>query len=290
MNIQDCIDNKIDFELLQRPYSVMLGLQTSKGAKSPALWNKCLKGTSAMLCCDVSSNSNLISLYNLLQSDPNCVGGAVTAPYKTQIFDLCNNKSELAKRIGTCNNFYRDSTIPLGFTIDNTDALGFLKAFSISTREKSFSNYIILGAGAVSRSIRESLLSSTKDTASVYTLSRGSGLESRNIYTYDTFYEFLAGKPLDDCCVINATSVGDYTNPDASLLEEVPILSNILDSIGVAYFFDSIHTPSSTPLQLRYHPYSSNGKLMNVYQAVIGFTNVYPHFSQEFALQTMQSF
>ena len=41
--IRDFITNKIEFDIENKPYCVMIGITPSTGARSPMLWNHTLK-------------------------------------------------------------------------------------------------------------------------------------------------------------------------------------------------------------------------------------------------------
>ena len=74
---------KLDF------YSVIIGTNPSKGARSPKLWNKVYefeKKKIQMLPLDVTEE-NLEKLFNYLKQDRQCLGGAVAVPYKEKIFN-----------------------------------------------------------------------------------------------------------------------------------------------------------------------------------------------------------
>jgi shikimate 5-dehydrogenase len=287
MSFNGIISNDFDKALLRKPYSVMIGLRPSEGARSPQLWNSCLGDVSSMVCCDVDNLFALEQLYSILSSDPNCQGGAVTAPYKSSFLELCDHRTDIAARTSSCNNFYRTHESSQGFTADNTDGVGFLRALHVSSNRTSFSNFVILGNGSVSKTIRQTLLLNGQAPFSVYTLTRKPSQPESFIYNYGDFEYLCVNFDLDDTCVVNATSVGDYTNEDARLSDCIINLHQILHRIRITFFFECIHTPPLTPLILDYAPNSTNGRLMNLYQAVVGFKNVYPGFPEELVFETM---
>ena len=68
-NISDLITNTVPNDYPCQPYSVMIGIKPSLGAKSPGLWNSLLGDKSRMFCLDVPSKANLETLFALLMND-----------------------------------------------------------------------------------------------------------------------------------------------------------------------------------------------------------------------------
>ena len=68
-------------------YYAILGINPSKGARSPILWNrvfKKLKINSKMICIDIEPKL-FNQKVNQLFKDKNFKGGAITNPYKEKI-------------------------------------------------------------------------------------------------------------------------------------------------------------------------------------------------------------
>lgn len=289
--IQTIISNTINPSKLQKPYSAMIGLEPSKGARSPLLWNSCLRDSSSMICFDIPNVKSLSKVYQFLVSDQNCLGGAVTAPYKESFFKLCEESTSYASALQLTNNFYRSSTSSL-FVADNTDSQGFISAIDKVFQLEKFDLALILGYGSVAKIVHSALLGSDKFSGDIHILSRRTpSLKVRQTFmsTYSSFLDSLP-LPYKSVLLINCTSIGDYTNPDQSLLEHIPQLSTIISKTSISAFYDCIHTPSNTHLSNYLEDVDkSNGLLMNIYQAVIGFRNVYPAYSHQYVFATMSS-
>ena len=118
MNIQEYITNTFDESQIRRPYSVMIGTKPSTGAKSPSLWNYVLKKESNMVCLDIPNAESVKHVFKLLEEDEQCLGGAVTAPYKGLIYEISKSKTDIAKATQATNNFYRNEK--KDFEADNT--------------------------------------------------------------------------------------------------------------------------------------------------------------------------
>ena len=92
-DINNIIENNIyDNDLDQ--FCVILGLNPSKGARSPTLWNRVFsaeKKKIKMLPLDVNPES-LEELFFCLQEHKNCLGGAIAVPYKEVMFQLLKNQ------------------------------------------------------------------------------------------------------------------------------------------------------------------------------------------------------
>ena len=106
-------------------FSVILGMNPSKGARSPTLWNKVYKSEKKnikMVPLDVRPE-NIEAVFDILERDPRCLGGAIAVPYKETIFKLIKDQlPENIKQIGAVNCFYRRTIASKNkFTGTNTD-------------------------------------------------------------------------------------------------------------------------------------------------------------------------
>ena len=91
--INKLIDNHLIDSSLDN-FSVIIGSNPSKGARSPILWNKVYKEEKknvAMLPLDVNSDG-LLDLILLLQEHRNCLGGAIAVPHKEAMFKILQDK------------------------------------------------------------------------------------------------------------------------------------------------------------------------------------------------------
>ena len=139
--INELIENKVDDANLDF-YTVIIGSQPSKGARSPILWNKVYKYENKkikMVPLDVEY-SNLEILFQTLKEDHNCLGGAIAVPYKEKIFNLISeNCSEETIRIGAINCFYRSNAISnddfWGTNTDGEAAIEPIKSFLMESKK-----------------------------------------------------------------------------------------------------------------------------------------------------------
>jgi len=188
------------------------------------------------------------------------------------------------------NNFYRKQSDNL-FIADNTDSKGFLKSLKNNCVLSAFDLVLVLGSGAVSRLVLSTLQCEKDLDANIHVLSRNkypSNGSQGFFFLYEDYIDIAKKNAGASVLLVNCTSVGDYTNPDMSILKEVPPLKVILDSLDIVFFFDVIHTPNQTVLSAYLsHAKCINGKEMNLYQAVLGFSNVYPDYSLSYIEQMM---
>lgn len=277
-----------DFDL-QRPYSVMLGLNPSTGAKSPHLWNRLISDFSSMYCLDIPDETSFKSVFTHLQDDPYCLGGAITSPYKEYAYTLCPDSTPVCSLVRATNNFSRSRNHNY-FRADNTDAIGFLKSSAESFPLDSFSNVLIIGNGGVSRAIQSSIL--TFSSLPIYvTTSRQTSSTSRVTYINTSNLEsFLQLSPTySNTLLVQATPLGDYTNPYASPLDSLPLLYKLIQTFSPTHLFEAIHTPAQTRFSSQLQIPFTNGHRMSIYQAVSGFTNVYPSFDESTVKVKMSS-
>lgn len=280
--ISELITNAWCIDTEDTTYSAMIGLEPSKGAKSPVLWNACLRGDSRMVCLDVPCAENLHKIMEILIADRRCRGGAVTAPYKRDVFNLLENRTDQADATGVCNSFFR---IPGKdtFGADNTDSYGFIRSLTSEVDLDMIDKVVILGNGGVTQAVVEGLrkrLSASKEIA-VLTRGNSSWKEGRiRVASYSDYLSTLSGYDSSRTLLVNCTSIGDYTNPGVNLLETVPELSAILALHKISALFDCIHTPEETQFAAGFNCTTINGKGMNLLQAVKGFLNAYPSYSE----------
>lgn len=279
MNLQQYTTNDLsDFDFATN-YSVMIGINPSKGAKSPKLWNHVLKDNSKMICLDIPNVEKLKKAFTVLENDKFCLGGAITAPYKTNVYEMCKFKCAIAEKTLSTNNIYKNDDG--NFKADNTDGIGFIKSLKEEINISNLKNFLILGNGGVGRLVSSSLRDKIKEDQMIYTLTRTldkKGIDDTNdVLSYREMLLKLSHISNLPTIMINCTSVGDYTNPDTSLIDEVPELKAIVKNLNIEFFFDCIHTPETTKLA-KIFKNRVNGKKMNLYQAVHGFANVYKDY------------
>ena len=116
----------------KKNFYAIIGVNPSKGARSPLLWNKYLKKEKKeikMIPLDVEIKECQKSIKKILQNK-NFYGGAVAVPYKEVVAKLLNqeNLSLSAKEIGAVNCIFRKKDQIFG---ENTDGLAFLETLNL---------------------------------------------------------------------------------------------------------------------------------------------------------------
>ena len=287
MNISEEI-NKYSENNIRIPekdlYSVILGLNPSKGARSPKLWNSAydfFKISAEMIPIDVKT-SNFNKVLSILESDPNFSGGAIAAPHKESAAQyLSDNLTKEAKSIGTINCLYRNKARLLFGT--NTDGEGALNSFLNTYGSIKEKKILILGIGGTGKAVAAYFANEVDDPKQVYLSSRSSSAEifskkiDCNFIEWENFRTIL----FESDIVINCTSMGSSLNPGLSPIEEFEpkkLKNNLI-------VFDVIYDPNPTPLlekAMNFGFKNLNGSLMNIEQAVIGF-----HYSASYGLKNL---
>lgn len=97
-----------------------------------------------------------------LLEDPSVLGANVTVPYKRSIFDVIDDFTPTASRVGAVNTvFWGDSerSVLVG---DNTDVQGFLMDVDDATPLGGLDSAVILGAGGAARAVAVALIDRVK--------------------------------------------------------------------------------------------------------------------------------
>ena len=254
-------------------YAVILGLNPSKGARSPKLWNSAFKRLSInvrMIPIDVNED-NFPSIFFLLESDPNFLGGAIAAPHKEKAAELCSENLTIeAKSIGAINCLFRNEEGVLCGT--NTDGEGSLISFESIYGTIAKKHVMILGAGGTGKAVASYFISSLDNSNQLTIASRS---KSAKILAYKLKCNSLSWSKIVDAIseadiIINCTSLGSILKPGMSPLG-FEDFSKIRKS---SFIYDVIYDPIETPL-LSFASLSGlkfmNGLSMNFEQAVIGF-------------------
>ena len=276
MSIEEKI-NKLSGNEIKIPdrnnYSVILGLNPSKGARSPKLWNAAysiFSIDSEMIPIDVTEE-NFKDLLSILDEDPAFSGGAIAAPHKESAAGhLIDNLTKEAKSIGAINCLYRNSNGTLCGT--NTDGEGCLRAFEDTFGKIENKLILILGAGGTGKAASAYFAAAAGNLQRVYISSRSeSALNlSRDIGCNSINWSEIDSLLPEVDILINCTSLGSILQPGLSPLN--PDALNKLKSKAIVY--DVIYDPNPTPL-LEYADElglkTLNGEQMNFEQAVLGF-------------------
>jgi len=259
-------------------FSVILGINPSKGARSPLLWNKVYlreRKNIKMVPLDVRPE-NIKAVFELLECNPKCLGGAIAVPYKETIFKLIEHQlPENVKQIGAVNCFYRQRKGSKNkFTGTNTDGEAALDPIYNVINDRPIT-VAVLGFGGAGKAILSFLLKYSHKENNFYLFNR---TKPRKI---DVNIEFkllnvsnLVEKMPSIDLLINTTSVGSSLSKKQSPVP-LELISKIKKS---AIVYDIIYEPKYTELLERANKLglkTINGLRMNMIQAVLayGYTN-----------------
>jgi shikimate dehydrogenase len=261
---------KIMSKIPKKNFYAIIGVNPSKGARSPLLWNKFLKKEKKkikMIPLDVEIKECQNSIKKILRNK-NFYGGAVAVPYKEVVAKLLNqaNLSLSAKEIGAVNCIFRKKGQIYG---ENTDGLAFLETLNLF--KSDYKKILILGFGGAGKAVYFTLKKNTKDkNIAVILRSKKTikEMKKRNIKCYHW-------KRLDYLIntydvIVNCTSVG-YLNE-----KETPILEKTIKKLKKKkLFYDIIYQPLETKLlkiAKKYNHGILNGLNMNILQACIAIS------------------
>ena len=259
----------------KKDYSVILGLNPSKGARSPSLWNKAydyFNIDSEMIPIDIDED-NFSALLNVLKDDNSFVGGAIAAPHKETAAALIENDiTDEAKIIGSINCLFRNKEGHLCGT--NTDGEGSLLAFKNNFKDINLLDLeiLIMGAGGTGKAVSAYFVKELRNPKKLTISSRSNAARELSFKLDSTFIEWEEiEKNLHRFdLIINCTSVGSNLDVENSPISESAFL-NVKDSTVI---YDVIYDPKKSKLlkmaderNLRH----LNGLSMNLEQAVIGF-------------------
>lgn len=142
----------------------------------------------------------------------------VTIPYKTTLYDLCDNLTEAARTIGSVNTVVKK---PGGFLLgDNTDAAGFEGMVWKSRIRVLGRKCLVLGSGGASLAVQYVL--KKLGAGEIVVISRSG----------ENNYENL-DQHADAAVIVNTTPVGMYPNTAASPIDlrQFPHCEGVLDVI-----------------------------------------------------------
>ncbi len=289
--IENLLSNKNEFNY-DKPYTLIIGSNPSKGARSPLLWNNAFNQLNLnlkMYPADVSL-INIEPLINYLLKDKYFLGGAIAVPYKEKITDIFKkNKfcklTQEAENIGAINCIYRDNNQLIGTNTDGEAALITINKFLNPLSKK----FIVFGFGGVGKSIVAYLKKFYKDAKiiiSVRNKERFKKIEKlKDLEFINWPLENFNYKNTD--AIINCTILGSKNvdmNTGQKLLNEIPLkdihlsFESIINSINPnILYFDAIYDPLETKLTklLKKRNFKCvNGLDMNLEQAVIAFNYV----------------
>ena len=292
-DINNIIENNIaDTDLDQ--FCVILGLNPSKGARSPTLWNRVFyseKKKIRMLPLDVNPE-RLKELFFCLQEHKNCLGGAVAVPYKEEMFKLLKNQlsAEILK-IGAVNCFFRKNNLLSNkFSGTNTDGEAALDPINKLLENGRGMNVALVGMGGAGKAIWAFLNKKFKSFHKLTAFNRSniqSSGEQGNFADVTSISEFEQSIS-DFDLIINATSAGSSND-----LNTTPFNLDLLNNAKPeCVIYDIIYDPLKTDLLLVSETRglkTINGLRMNMVQAVLAYkyTNA-TNLSLEQVFKTME--
>ncbi|EEE41066.1 shikimate dehydrogenase family protein [Prochlorococcus marinus] len=258
-------------------YSAIIGLNPSKGARSPILWNKAykhLKINAEMICIDIEDEEILFEKLNQLNQDKSFQGGAIAFPYKESVFKWLNgNVEDEVKSVGSVNNLYRDSNNQLKGS--NTDGIAAKLSFNRKFNNEKLRKVLFLGYGGAGKAVCAYLGSEFLNQNSnnkLYLATRDIKDSEKVKHLGIEWIDWNAFNKLNVVTtIINCTSLGNQLNKNSS-----PINIDFLKNNPVKECFDIIYDPLETIFlrEANKNKISTlNGLNMNLLQAAVAFKN-----------------
>jgi len=323
MSFINLVENKINLGINQKFVSI-IGSAPSKGARSPALWNKAflnLKMNMKMFPLDVKFK-NIGKLIKSLKKNKNFYASAITIPHKEKIIKYLDKIDQSASEIGSVNLIVKEKNELKGY---NTDSLGFL--FTLKKVDKKIKNLLIFGCGGAGKAC----IIATKNRypkANIYLFNRNTKklikfykkikINKKNIKIIKNYKNLQSLEKLD--LIINTTQLGfdleistiksnfKYFSPISKSEIEFDklktrekisnsIINNLIETLDFlkansnAIIFDIIYKPSKTILMQiaeKIGMKSINGLEMNYMQAVEAFKIVNKEISLKKIIKVMQ--
>lgn len=130
------------------------------------------------------------------------IGANITAPFKFEAYDYCDEHTDRAKHTRTVNTFIFKNNICIG---DNTDGAGFIRDLEKKQFQAHGKNILILGAGGATQGILGELISQNPNK--IYIENRTPKKVTNIIDFFSTQFQidFYHGEKID--LLINATSM-----------------------------------------------------------------------------------
>jgi shikimate dehydrogenase len=266
--VKKLISNKIIIDNKYKKYSLIIGQNPSKGARSPKLWNAAFKEyniSCKMYPADLEKK-NLNKFFKNLRKDPNFLAAAITNPYKEKTFKIFKkNSSSLTKKIQAGNCLLKKNNV---FILINTDAeasyLALINKFKIEGKKK----ILILGYGGVGKAVANAFAHHIAFGSKIFVATRKK-IRSKNskiiFVNWKKIYTII--KKIDIC--INCTTVGAIEkNKSPIKFNEIKIMPKSI------ILYDIIYNPLETKflkLGKKLNLKTLNGSAMNLLQAALAF-------------------
>ena len=269
------LSNKLDYSDSSY-YAAIIGINPSKGARSPLLWNKVFENLSLdiqMLPFDVCLE-NVDDLLQTLSSSPLFIGGCVAVPHKEAIAKIMSQyiDSPQAQSIGAVNALYRQQSGQLSAT--NTDGEAASLSLIDSYGSITGKNVLILGAGGAGKAVCSYVSSAVGENGTVFLANRTPKLSTNELDSIGA-NEFVTWPRISEIIpqvdiLINCTTVGSTAYPN-----KTPLSSNDLAMNKSLFVYDIVYQPELTPLLSIAQEYGMRclgGLDMNLRQAVLACT------------------
>ena len=288
-------------------YTLILGENPSKGARSPILWNKTyshLNISQKMYPKDIALNEFDIKIPKIFE-DCNFLGGAVAVPYKEKIIHYTENKKDILLGPQAVNCLVRKDSKLYGY---NTDGIATLNILEKNTDIISIEQIILFGTGGMAKAVISEIQKKYSDLKLLILDRNNNCFISENgklIKTNNVIEKSLS------TIFINCSSAGYFNDIKIgkfnkkvfeihpyfySLENKKDYLEQCLSTIesfkDVRFILDVIYQPEKT-LLLNLADYlgiqSQNGLEINLLQAAIGFQIVNPSQKLSKIFQIMNS-
>ena len=270
--------------------AVIVGLNPSKGARSPHLWNAAFHECQIdgeMFPVDVASD-NVEQLVAVLEQDQRIIGVAIAAPYKSLAAELYREDlTKAAAQCGSINLLFRSQNNR--FVGSNTDGLAAFESLREVEPEVGRKQILLMGCGATGRAVAavlgeqlgaDRLVIAHRNPAHAEWISRlgATPLE------FSKLSERLGSVDV----LINCTTIGWGDNSDQTPLNEAEI--GLLPTSSLV--FDVIYQPDPSQLlrlARKRGLKTLSGARMNLLQASMAFCASNPtanHITVQAAMQS----
>jgi len=257
---------------MSKKYAAIIGLNPSKGARSPKLWNKAfsmLDLETKMICIDISSEDKVANVIKNLQNDSFFIGGCIAFPYKETIFKILNLEmiDKISQPIGAVNCLYRTNDNFLRAT--NTDGFAALTSFLNLVKNKGEmpESILIGGLGGAGKAVASFFSNHflQKGIRVVCSSRRNNSLFCESINSEWIPWQDIEKEIHKVDAFVNCTTFGT-----GELINKSPIKV----SSKLKYIYDIVYDPPQTELlyQAERNKISYiNGSEMNLLQAAKAF-------------------
>jgi shikimate dehydrogenase len=197
---------------------------------SPAFQNAALKAAKIPLVYEAVEvgRADLRPLFQALKKES--AAGNVTVPHKVAVYELCDELTDLASRVGAVNVFWFRSGRLHG---DNTDVGGFdVAARSLLGGEPSGARVVLLGAGGAAAAVLAAIEAWAGATVSIVARNaeRAEALAQR--FPDVARVETTANRVIADATlVINATPIGQRGAEQPLDVSVIPKSTAVLDLV-----------------------------------------------------------